>query len=226
MAQIDPPFAVLDEAAIRGAVRHREPYDFAFVDRAMRDSLKAQVLADLPEIPWRGSYAMGKLRYGPSFEVVLNDLLSGRFRRLVERTLEMDLSRYPASIVMTGDATGAEDEGRSHPDSRHKKATVVVGFSDAWPHRRGRFRVLRSDDREDCAFEFPPVFGKMLMFRVSDHSWHGALPQKGACTTLQLSYVDTEWYAWREEWRHGISAAAKANPITRRILEWAPRRLF
>ena len=226
MAEIDPPFTVLDEAAIRGAVRYRDPYDFAFVDQAMPASLKAQVMADVPDIPWRGSYAMGQLRYGPSFEAALNDLLSGRFRRLVENALEMDLSGYPASIVMMGNTTGAYNEGHSHPDSKHKKATVIVGFSDEWPYQRGQFRVLRSDDREDCAFEFPPVFGKMLMFRVCDHSWHGFLPQKGKRMSLQLCYVDSEWYAWREEWRHGISAAAKANPVTRRILQWAPRRLF
>jgi SM-20-related protein len=84
--------------------------------------------------------------------------------------------------------------------------------------------VLRSNDREDYAFEFPPEFGRMLMFRVCDHSWHGFLPQKGARTSLQLCYVDSAWYVRREYLRHGFSAMVKANPITRKVLEWAPRR--
>lgn len=226
MAQNEPPFAMLDEEAICAAELRRDPYDYAFVDQAMKPSLKERVLADAPEIPWRGSYAMRQLDYGPNFDAVLTDLRSQRMRRLVENKLEMDLSDCPASIVMMGNTTGAYNEGYAHPDSKHKKATVIVGFSDEWPYRRGQFRVLRSNDREDCAFEFPPLFGKMLMFRVCDHSWHGFLPQKGKRMSLQLCYVDSDWYAWREDWRHGISALAKSNAATRQILQWAPRRLF
>jgi SM-20-related protein len=226
MAQSYPPFAMLDEEAIRAAELRHDPYDFAFVDQVMSQSLKEKVLADAPEIPWRGSYAMRQLDYGPAFATVLKELYSDRMRRLVGEKLEMDLSDCPPSIVMMGNTTGAYNEGYAHPDSSHKKATVIVGFSHEWPYQRGQFRVLRSDDREDCAFEFPPLFGKMLMFRVCDHSWHGFLPQKGKRMSLQLCYVDSDWYAWREEWRHGVSAAAKSNAITRQVLQWAPRRLF
>ena len=67
-------------------------------------------------------------------------------------------------------------------------------------------------DRDDYAFEFPPEFGRMLMFRVCDHSWHGFLPQKGARMSLQLCYVDSEWYVRKEYWRHSFSALVKSNP--------------
>ncbi len=226
MAQGDAPFEMLDEKAIRAAELRRDPYDFAFVDQAMSPSLKEKVLADAPEIPYRGSYAMRQLDFGPSFDAVLNDLRSDRFRRLVENKLEMDLSGCPASIVMMGNTTGAYNEGYSHPDSKHKIVTVILGFSREWPYERGQFRILASNDREDCAFEFPPEFGKMVMFRVCDHSWHGFLPQKGKRMSLQLCYVDSDWYARREEWRHSVSALAKSNAISRKVLEWAPRRLF
>lgn len=226
MAQKDAPLTILDEDAIRAAGLHRDPYDFAFVEQAIKPSFKEQILNDAPEIPWRGSYAMGQLNYGPDFEAILQELRSDRLRSLVGEKLEMDLSDYPASIVMMGNTTGAYNEGYAHPDSKHKKVTVIVGFSREWPYQRGQFRVLRSDDRNDCAFEFPPLIGKMLMFRVCDHSWHGFLPQKGKRMSLQLCYVDSKQYAMREEWRHSISALAKANPVTRQILQWAPRRLF
>ena len=222
----DPPFQILDEDAIASCQLRRDPYDFAFVDQALPLSLKEEVLSDAPEIPWRGSYAMRQLDYGPRFDDILTDLTSDRFRRLVEQNLEMDLSGCPASIVMMGNTTGAYNEGYAHPDSRHKIATVILGFCEEWPYERGKFRVLRSEDREDCAFEFPPEYGKMLMFRVCDHSWHGFLPQKGKRMSLQLCYVDSESYVRRENWRHGISALAKSNAITRKVLQWAPRRLF
>ena len=161
----DPPFLLLDEEAISAGQLCRDPYDYAFVDQALPLSLRDEVLLDAPEIPWRGSYAMKQLDYGPRFDDILTDLYSDRFRRLVEQNLEMDLSGYPASIVMMGNTTGAYNEGYAHPDSNHKIATVILGFSEDWPYERGKFRVLRSDDREDCAFEFPPLYGKMLMFR-------------------------------------------------------------
>jgi hypothetical protein len=127
---------------------------------------------------------------------------------------------------MMGNTTGNYNEGYAHPDSRHKIVTVLLGFSRDWPYERGRLRVLRSSDRDDYVFEFPPEFGKMLMFRVCDHSWHGFLPQKGQRMSLQLCWVDSEAYVRKEYWRHWLSAAAKANPLSRKLLEWAPRKLF
>jgi len=150
-------------------------------------------------------------------------LLSLRFRRLVEQKFDIDLSNNPPSIVMTGATTGHYNEGYAHPDSKHKIITVLVGFSEEWPYERGRLRVLRSNDRDDYVFEFAPEFGKMLMFRVCDHSWHGFLSQKGKCMSVQLCYVDSEGYAQRENIRHAISALAKTIPGMRQIIDWAPR---
>jgi SM-20-related protein len=135
------------------------------------------------------------------------------------------LSPYPPCIVMMGNTTGHYNEGYAHPDSKHKIVTVLVGFSREWPYERGRLRVLRSSDRNDYAFEFAPEFGRMLIFRVCNHSWHGFLPQKGQRMSLQLCYVDSEWYVRREYWRHSISAYAKAVPMLRKAIDWAPRRL-
>lgn len=219
----DTPLLMFDEAAIKAAELRRDPYDFAFVDQAISDSKKTEVLADAPAIPDRGSYALPSLRYGPKFAACMHDLLSTRFRHLVEQKFDIDLSLRPPSIVMMGNTTGHYNEGYAHPDSRHKIITVLVGFSEEWPYERGRLRVLRSNNRDDFAFEFAPEFGKMLMFRVCDHSWHGFLPQKGKRMSVQLCYVDSEWYARRETIRHGLSAVAKSIPGIRQILDWAPR---
>ena len=223
MPDAAPPFAMLDEAAIAAAELRRDPYDYAFVPQAVPLGLKDQVLAHAPNIPDRGSYGLPDLRYGPRFGAVVRDLLSPRFRSLVERKFDMDLSPYPPAIVMMGNTTGHYNEGHAHPDSRHKIVTVLLGFSAEWPYERGRLRVLRSSDREDFAFEFAPEFGRMLMFRVSDHSWHGFLPQKGQRMSLQLCYVDSEWYVRKEYLRHSVSAFAKSVPLLRKAIEYAPR---
>ncbi len=69
MERNDPPFTLLDEAAISGAELRRDPYDFAFVENAIPESHKNEVLADAPNIPTHGSFGLPSLRYGPRFEV-------------------------------------------------------------------------------------------------------------------------------------------------------------
>ena len=219
----EPPLKMFNEDAIRAAELRRDPYDFTFVEQAIDKRHKEEVLADAPDIPHRGSYALANLTYGPKFADCMSDLLSNRFRRLVEQKFDIDLTGNPASIVMMGATSGHYNEGYAHPDSKHKIITVIVGFSEEWPYERGRLRVLRSNDRDDYAFEFPPEFGQMLMFRVCDHSWHGFLPQKGKRMSVQLCYVDSEWYVRRENFRHGISGFAKSIPGVRELVFMAPR---
>jgi 2-oxoglutarate-Fe(II)-dependent oxygenase superfamily protein len=225
MLETDEPLRMIDETAVSAAELRHDPYDFAFVEHAVPERLKEYVLADAPPIPDRGSYALPDLHFGLQFGAVVHDLISARFRHLVEEKFDTDLSTCPPCIVMMGNTSGHYNEGYAHPDSRHKIITVLLGFSREWPYQRGRLRVLRSADREDCAFEFAPEFGRMLMFRVGDRSWHGFLPQKGQRMSLQLCYVDSEWYVRKEYLRHGISAYAKSVPLLRKMIDLAPRRL-
>jgi len=223
MSTNDPPFRFLDEAAIAAAERHQAPYDWAYAGAAIDPRHLETVLADAPEIPNRGSYGLPQLKVGPNFADLLNDLAGPRFRRLVGAKLGIDLEAFPQVTLMTGNTTGNYNEGYAHPDSRHKIATVILGLSRDWPHEAGRMRVLNSPDREDFVFECSPVFGTLLMFKVSDKSWHGFLPQKGRRMSLEVCWVDSEAYVHREYWRHGISAFAKAVPVLRKILSYAPK---
>jgi hypothetical protein len=224
MNDTEQPFGLLNEAAIAAAELHHTPYEWAFVDEAISAGFKDEVLADAPTIPDRGSYGLPSLKYGPHFGAAIQDLLSVRFRKLVEAKFDMDLSKYPPCIVMMGNTTGHYNEGYAHPDSKHKIVTVLLGFSREWPYERGKLRVMRSMDREDFEFEYAPEFGRMLMFRVCDHSYHGFLPQKGQRVSLQLCYVDSEWYVKKEYMRHSASAFIKSVPLLRKIYEWAPKR--
>jgi len=221
----EAPLRMFNESAIISAEVRHDPYDFVFIDHVIDPKLKQEVLADAPVIPDRGSYGLPSLHYGPNFDACMQDLLSPRFRSLVERKFDMDLSPYPPSIVMMGNTSGRYNEGYAHTDSKHKIVTVLVGFSDEWPYERGRLRVLRSNNRDDYAFEFAPVYGNMLMFRVCDHSWHGFLPQKGKRMSVQLCYVDSKWYPIRENLRHAMSAFVKKIPGAKQLIDWAPRSL-
>lgn len=223
MTDAEPNFSMLNEAEIAVAKLHNDPYDYAFVEQAIMPQHREEVLADAPVIPDRGSYGLPNLNYGPAFGTVIKDLLSARFKRLVEEKFDTDLSNNPPVVLMMGNTTGHYNEGYAHTDSKHKIITVIVGFSREWPYERGQLRVLRSSDRNDCAFEFRPVYGHMLMFRVSDKSWHGFLPQRGPRMSLQLCYVDSEAYVRNEYRRHSVSAFAKSVPMLRKVIDWAPR---
>jgi SM-20-related protein len=224
MTSDNRPFTYLDEAAIDAAPLNTRPYDYAHVPGAIPNHFLDEVLSDAPSIPDRGSYGLPDLKRGPHFEAVLQELLSDRFRHLVEKKFNMDLSKNPPVILMMGNTTGHYNEGYAHPDSRHKIVTVLVGFTREWPFERGRLRVLNSADRNDYAFEFSPEFGGMLMFRVSDKSWHGFLPQKGPRMSLQLCYCDSEAYVRKEYFRHRLSAFVKSVPLLRKIISLMPRQ--
>ena len=87
---------MFDEEAIRAAELCRDPYDYAYVEQAIDPKWKDEVLADAPEIPHRGSYALPSLKYGPKFAACMKDLMSPRFRRLVEQKFDIDLTGRPA----------------------------------------------------------------------------------------------------------------------------------
>lgn len=223
MSSNDQPFSVLDESILAAMEVRHDPYDYAFVDNVMPASMKEEIIADSPVIPHRGTYGVPNLRYGPKFDAVLKDLLNPRFRKLVEQKFGVDLSRGYPTMVMMGSTTGHYNEGYAHPDSKHKLFTVLLGFTREYPYERGRLRILRSDNREDYAFEYPPEYGKMCLFKVSDKSWHGFLPQKSERKSLQFCWVDSKAYARETYMRHALSAWAKATPGFNKLLEYIPR---
>lgn len=226
------PLQYLDEAAIEKLEMRTNPYEWGYIDNAIPQKFKEEILSDAPLIATRGSYGIKSyfglpcLKYGSHFGRVIDELLSDRFRKIVEKKLNMDLSNNPPCIVMMGNTTGHYNEGYAHPDSKHKIVTVLVGFSSEWPYEKGKLRILRSSDRNDYEFEYAPVFGAMLMFKVSNKSWHGFLPQKGQRMSLQLCYYDNAASVRREYLRHGLSAFAKANPRLNKVLNVLPKNLW
>ena len=222
-SQADEPFAVLDEAVLKGMEVRHDPYDYAFVENVMPMARRDEILADCPVIPHRGTYGVPNLHYGPNFALVLKDLQNPRFRKIVEQKFGVDLSKGVPTMVMMGSTTGHYNEGYAHPDSKHKLFTVLVGFTREYPYERGRLRILRSDNRDDYAFEYPPEYGKMCLFKVSEKSWHGFLPQKSERKSLQFCWVDSKAYARETYMRHMLSAWAKATPGFNKLLEYIPR---
>ena len=70
------------------------------LEQALPPRLKEEVLADAPVIPDRGSYGLPDLVRGPRFEAVVQDLLSDRFRHLVEEKFDIEIP-YNANTPRT-----------------------------------------------------------------------------------------------------------------------------
>lgn len=217
-------FLMLDESALLAAPLRREPYDHVLVDAAVRRDFEAPILADAPTISSVGSFPLASVGYGPGFAKLISDLLDSRFRQIVEDKLALDLGAYPTMITVRGYCARARDgDGYVHTDSRHKLVTVLLYLNPAWQHQGGGLRVLRSRNIDDYTLEIAPEFGRMLMFRRSENSWHARVPYEGPRLNLQLNWVESSLYAKREYWRHRLSACAKAFRLPRYLLHRVPR---
>jgi SM-20-related protein len=216
--------AVLDERAIIAASVRPEPYQHLLVDGAIKNDCEESVLADAPVITAAGSFAPASINYGPWFAKLIGDLLGARFRQIIEGKLGLDLRAYPAMLTVRGYCARARDgEGYIHTDSKHKIVTVLLYLNRDWRHEGGNLRILRSKDLDDCALEIAPEFGRMLVFRRCDHSWHVRMPYEGPRLSLQMNWVDSRAYARREYLRHRLSGLAKSFSPARYLLHRAPR---
>ena len=181
-----------------------------------------EILADCPVIPHRGTYGVPNLRYGANFGLVLKDLQNPRFRKIVERKFGVDLSKGVPTMVMMGSTTGHYNKGYAHPDSKHKLFTVLVGFTREYPYERGRLRILRSNNRDDYAFEYPPEYGRCACSRsrrnpgtASCHRRANARACSSAGSTRRLTRGDL--HAPRAE------RLGQGDPGFNKLLEYVPR---
>jgi SM-20-related protein len=101
-------------------------------------------------------------------------------------------------------------DGSIHTDSKTKIITVLLYLNEAWDNAGGRLRLLRNGtDLEDYVAEVPPTTGSLLIFRRSDHSWHGHKPYEGARRAIQFNWVTSNDVVKKEQARHRLSTRLK-----------------
>ena len=101
-------------------------------------------------------------------------------------------------------------DGSIHTDSETKIITVLLYLNDAWVSEGGKLRILRNGtDLENFAAEVPPSNGTLLVFKRSDHSWHGHKPYKGQRRVVQMNWVTEQAVVDREQRRHSVSRLFK-----------------
>jgi hypothetical protein len=120
----------------------------------------------------------------------------------------MDLSGRPPMVTLRG--YSREKDGRIHADSEDKVVSLLLYLNEAWPHKVGNLRMLRSpDDLESTIAEIPSIAGSMVIFRVTPNGWHGHHRYVGERRVLMLNYMVSEAARDRELKRHRFSAGVK-----------------
>jgi nitroreductase len=205
--------SILDVAKFAATPLKREPYDYIVVPDFVRGAAFANVVADYPVISKRGSFPLSALEWGPAFAQLLEELQGDAFRQAAAEKFGVDLTGKPTMITVRG-MCGTKD-GHVHTDTESKILSLLLYMNQSWEENDGgRLRVLRSKNLEDVAEEIPPAQGTLLVFRRSDHSWHGHKPFIGVRRVVQLNWVTEQKFVETNYKRHGFSALLKRlNPF-------------
>jgi hypothetical protein len=200
--------ALLDIDRLRETPLQTDPYDYLVVETFVRPEAFGGIVADYPAVSGPGSFPLTEVQVTGRFQALIDELNGDAFRKAVEQKFDLDLSGKPTMFTVRGECRATD--GKIHTDSKTKIITVLLYMNDDWDAQGGRLRLLRNgEDLNAVAAEVPPNGGTLLVFRRSDHSWHGHEPYEGKRRAIQMNWVTGEDVVAREQFRHRISAAVK-----------------
>jgi SM-20-related protein len=194
---------------LRATPVERDPFDYVIVRNFVEREKLGEVLDDYPQVPGPGSHPPAGLKISGHFKELMDELLDGPFRKIVEEKFDVDLANRPTMYTVRGFCRARD--GKIHTDSKTKLVTVLLYMNDdSWESSTGRLRILRNGtDLENFAAEVEPSGGTLLIFKRADNSWHGHHPFEGKRRAIQLNWVTDQSVVDREQGRHGFSSAIK-----------------
>jgi SM-20-related protein len=185
-----------------------DPFEHVIVSAFIRSEWEDRLIADFPIIDKGGSFPLSTVRVGADFARMIDALNGPDFRVAVEKKFSINLEGRPTMFTVRGRCRNSD--GKIHTDSESKLITVLLYMNPRWEHDRGRLRLLRdATNIDNVAAEVSPTIGTLLVFKRSDHSYHGHLPFDGARKVVQMNWVIDQRTVDREAKRHRLSAAMK-----------------
>ena len=133
------------------------------------------------------------------------------------------LSDYPVLVSICSRLN--KRHGTIHTDSRSKIASALLYLNDDWvPGSAGSLRLLANDKDIESLLtpETPPLYGTLVAFRRTDHSFHGHLPFEGERRVIQFAWL-TDRDAFERKTRRGrMHRALKRifGPLDRWLGAW------
>ena len=191
-----------------GPPLNRRPFDYLIVPGFVRREALPAIHADYPLIASAGSFPLREVSSGPAFHAFVDALRGPEVEAAFADKFALNLRGRPTMVTVRGRCDARD--GKIHTDSLSKLITVLIYLNAGWEEAGGRLRLLNSaHDLEDVLVEVPPLEGTLVAFRRSDNSWHGHKPFVGVRRVVQLNWVVNRRTAFRETFRHRLSAWVK-----------------
>ncbi|MDE3117244.1 MAG: 2OG-Fe(II) oxygenase [Pseudomonadota bacterium] len=185
-----------------------KPYPHLVVRNFLPPNRLSAAIRDFPTLEVGGLFLPEAAEIGQSVTEIIAELESDAMRAAVGEKLGLDLSDRP-TLVTLRNRCNARD-GRIHPDSKFKLATMLLYLNEPWAVDGGRLRILNSgSDLEDYAAEVPPNGGTLVCFKVQPNSWHGHKPFVGPRRYIMVNYCQDEAVRDSEAARHRLSTRVK-----------------
>lgn len=201
--------SMLDLDAISNASVTQTPYPHMVVKHVLSDDVIAHINRDFPPITQGGSFPLHELTCKAHFAALVAQMQSDALKDIIADKFHVDLTGRPAMLTVRG--FSREKDGRIHTDSKSKLITALLYLNANWQETdSGNLRLLHNGtDIENYATEIPSTAGTLLIFKVTDHCWHGYKPFVGERRSIQLNYVIDETALGKQLSRHGLSAKLK-----------------
>jgi hypothetical protein len=198
---------MLDVEKVRQAKVETSPYEYMVVSDFIRSEWQERLIKEYPVVKEGGSFPLPTISYGEIFAALIDEMNGADFRKAVAEKFSVDLENKPTMFTVRGKCR--MKDGKVHTDSESKIITVLLYMNQPWQEQGGKLRVLRSNDINDIASEISPNIGTLLIFKRSNHSFHGHLPFEGERKVIQMNWVTEQKYVDREQKRHLWSSLMK-----------------
>jgi SM-20-related protein len=198
---------MLDIDRLQATALSTVPFEHVIVENFIHADWEDRLMADFPAMRNPGSFPLSTVKFGSDFARLIEQMNGVDFRTAVEEKFSISLANRPTMFTVRGVCRSSD--GKIHTDSETKLITVLLYMNPRWKNEGGRLRLLRSTNIDDAVSEVPPTVGTLLIFKRSDHSYHGHLPFEGVRKVIQMNWVVDQKTVDREQKRHRWSASVK-----------------
>ncbi len=200
--------SLLDIDALNSAPLRTIPFDYTIVPHFIARETLDGVIDSYPDIMKGGSFPLDAVSVAPSLKALIDALDGPAFEQAIEQKFGVPLKGQPKMYSLRGYCR--KTDGKIHTDSKDKIITVLLYLNQDWDEEGGKLRMLRSGtDLDNYAEEVAPDNGTLLVFRRSDHSWHGHGPFEGVRRSIQMNWMVSEGRRGFHTLRHQLSARLK-----------------
>lgn len=203
--------SLLNLAALQATALEQSPYPYLVIKEFIDLDYQQAIIQSFPAIQKEGSFPLSAVQLSGAMADLIQALDSDALRSAIATKFAIDLDNRPSTITLRGYCTPSRD-GKIHTDSKDKLITVLLylGADPAPNPSDGCLRILYNQhDLNHFAAEISPDFGHCVIFKVTEHGWHGFKPVRGIRRAIQLNYVVSSRAATKNIWRHKLAAFFK-----------------